>query len=408
MFHLQKKPNKKSCPICGALVHRVVRHLTQVHRQSTTKAKEKYKEQVEELKKKSGGELLMCEFCGEHKKLLTKHMYRVHREVAKKKRLKAVRKARGKDVSDTDDEEELESHDFNPSLKKQSVTTKGKDASDTDDQEEFQTLDFNPALKKRSVARRIAEDFTSSEEDEDDYPDSPELFSYESYGSDLAEDDERQDEKRGASEEEVEMEVVQEAGNQADAGEVELISEPDNMAQETSATGQESSATETKGVELEKDTEKGTAAEKGKNTGEAAEETGREARERPSTSRQSSGLTPFVSSINQRFRDWLQTNEGGSLDKENASEHSRKIRRMLAYSTERVRDLVDRQKINHIFTTMPRERNFKPGTSASYISTYQMFLRYMVLEGIISVAEQEKAFACLNGIKSTVYKKKES
>lgn len=110
--------------------------------------------------------------------------------------------------------------------------------------------------------------------------------------------------------------------------------------------------------------------------------------------------------IIKRFRDWLLTKEGGSLEREPGTEHCRKLRRSMKYGINKLEDFCCRTSLNKLFTVMPKCRDFKPGTTASYITTIKLFAKYLFLEEQITNQQKETCLTTCSRILSTVNKER--
>lgn len=67
-------------------------------------------------------------------------------------------------------------------------------------------------------------------------------------------------------------------------------------------------------------------------------------------------------------------------------------------------EYVDRQALNKLFTTLPKERNQTPGTVKAYIGSYLSFLQFLFLEKEIGEEETARARMCVEAVRKTISK----
>lgn len=99
---------KVSCPRCGARVFQLPRHLRTTHRKRADVALQMSRDAKLERRGKVYKHvdgLQRCPFCGAEYASMVAHFRRNHNDIPKRKRMKELRRLRGKDVSSSESDE---------------------------------------------------------------------------------------------------------------------------------------------------------------------------------------------------------------------------------------------------------------------------------------------------------------
>lgn len=113
-----------------------------------------------------------------------------------------------------------------------------------------------------------------------------------------------------------------------------------------------------------------------------------------------------ISELINKYSLWLQTFEGGDMERDLATELAGKIRRMDKYGLNSVQRYRNGALVSEMFQDLPTRKNWAPGTTVSYICAYKDFLVYLTIIGRVTADQKEAANAVVTRISKAVYRQR--